>query len=59
MKQPFFSVGWKDGKIFVRNPQILDFFVNKTKEEILAFHNKLILEKRLKIDLISEDPDEN
>lgn len=57
MKKNFFTVSWRDEKIHVSNSQILDFFVNKTNKEIISFHNKLVNEKRLKMELLSDESD--
>jgi hypothetical protein len=35
-------VSWKNDKIHVSNPQILDFYVNKSNYEIVAFHHRLL-----------------
>lgn len=52
-KKPFFTVEIVNNKIHVSNPEILQIVIQKSKSEIQKFHNKLILEKKLKMELLT------
>lgn len=58
-KTPFFSVFVKNGKIFISNPEILELILAKEKAEICEFHNRLLQEKRLQVEFLSDDATED
>lgn len=39
---PFFKVSAHKNSILISNPDILELIVNKSKQEIVDFHNKLV-----------------
>jgi hypothetical protein len=53
---PFFKVSAHKCNILVSNPDILELIINKSKQEMIDFHNKLIDEKRLSMELLPDNP---
>lgn len=53
---PFFRVSAHKGSILVSNPDILELIINKSKQEIVDFHARLVEEKRLSMEMLPESP---
>ena len=44
------------GSILVSNPDILELVINKSRQNIVEFHSRLIEEKRLSMEILPENP---
>ena len=51
---PFFKVILQPDRILISNPDVLELQIKKRHREIMDFHNQLLEEKRLTMELLSE-----
>jgi hypothetical protein len=53
---PFFKVSAHKGSILVSNADVLELVVNKSRQEIVDFHGRLLEEKRLSMEMLPDNP---
>lgn len=53
---PFFKVSAHKGSILVSNSDVLELIINKSRQEIVDFHGRLLEEKRLSMEMLPENP---